>query len=246
VPPLRQEFRDYGRRFVGSGDHPPFPNGLTAKHGLIPTFPPPLHPMLGSGRPARSRTFPLKAGRRALDSGDRPLFCSHPTVDTGLVPVSPAATCQDRGEDSGDRPPISVDGDPGFACASVQTTRIGTPLIQLWNTEPIPGRSPPYFGGWRPRICLHECPDDSHRNSAHSAVEHGTYPRAIAPLFRWMETQDLPARVSRRLASELRSFSCGTRNLSPGDCPPVFGRLPPEIFGRLPASIRAITPRLIL
>jgi hypothetical protein len=220
---------------------PPFPNSLTAKHGLFPLSPRPTQCLAPAGRraaglflsrpddaPSVRAIAPFFAGtRRWVLVLSQCLPRPHARIEARIRAIAPlfrwmeaqdlparvprrlaselrSFSCGTRNLSPGDRPPISVDGDPGFACASVQTTRIGSPLIQLWNTEPIPGRSPPYFGGWRPGICLRECPDDSHRKPAHSAVEHGTYPRAIAP-----------------------QCSGGCPPKYSGDCPLVFGRSPP-------------------
>ncbi len=169
APPLGQSSRDDGRRFVGSGDHPPFPNRTTAHHGLFPPFP----------------TLARNAWRRP----------------------------------GGGQPDLSS---------------------QRRTMRPRFGRSPPLFDSVRRLIrALSQC-----LPRPHARIEVKI--RAVAPLFGRMETQDFPARGARRLASEARSYSSGTQNLSPGDCPPVFGRLPPKIFGRLPPSIRAMTPRPIL
>jgi hypothetical protein len=151
APPLGQSSRDDGRRFVGSGDHPPFPNRTTAHHGLFPPFPtlarnawrrpgggqPDLSSQRRTMRPRFGRSPPLfDSVRRLIRALSQCLPRPHARIEVKIRAVAPL---------------FWADGDPGFPCARGQATRIGSPLIQLWNTELIPGRLPPSFRAVAPQ-----------------------------------------------------------------------------------------------
>jgi hypothetical protein len=98
---------------------------------------------------------------------------------------------------SGDRPPFASSN----GCCGVLSRLL--PLPRARAAARIRAIAPP-FRGTEIRDLSRECPDDSRETSTDLGVEHGTYPRAIAP----HSSGGCPLKYS-------------------GDYPLVFGRSPP-------------------
>jgi hypothetical protein len=129
---------------------PLLPNDLAANHclfRLIRRF----HAILGAGWAAGSLTLLVATPRYALSVRAIAPLLQATTVAAGSFPCFCCGHVPERRRRFGRSPPISMDGNLGFARASDQTTRVRSPLIWMWNMELIPGRSLPSLRAVAPR-----------------------------------------------------------------------------------------------